>query len=76
MVAVQWTDKRQMNVLFTNSDPEMKTVQRRAKGGLINVEIPAPVLTYNSAIFSIDLNDQHHDTTMLDVQVLNGGDIF
>ncbi|GFO39554.1 PiggyBac transposable element-derived protein 4-like [Plakobranchus ocellatus] len=35
MVAVQWTDKRQVNVLSTNSDPKMVAVKRRSKQGMI-----------------------------------------
>ena len=36
VVAVQWTDKRQVNVISTQFDPVMTTVQRRAKGGVID----------------------------------------
>ena len=59
LVAVQWTDKRQVNVLSTNADPKMVAVQRRSKNGMIEVQIPASVIKYNSAMFGVDLHDQN-----------------
>ena len=60
LVAVQWTDKRQVNVLSTCCDPTMTTVQRRKKGGgLLDVPIPSAIVDYNSAMFGVDLNDQY-----------------
>ncbi|GFO07145.1 PiggyBac transposable element-derived protein 4-like [Plakobranchus ocellatus] len=59
MVAVQWTDKRQVNILSANADPKMVTVERRTKHGVVQVQVPKPVLQYNSATFGVDLNDQN-----------------
>ena len=59
LVAVQWTDKRQVNVLSTNADPKTVAVQRRSKNGMIEVQIPASVIKYNSAMFGDDLHDQN-----------------
>ena len=59
LVACQWTDKRQVNMLSTNSNPEMTLVQRRSKDGIIQVEIPCSVDSYNSHMFGVDLGDQH-----------------
>ena len=59
LVAVQWTEKRQVNVISTQSDPLMTTVQCRAKGGVIDHNIPAPILSYNSGMFGVDLSDQY-----------------
>ncbi|GFO33877.1 PiggyBac transposable element-derived protein 4-like [Plakobranchus ocellatus] len=59
MVAVQWTDKRQVNILSTNADPKMMTVERRTKRGVVQVQVPKPVVQYNSAMFGVDLNDQN-----------------
>ncbi|GFN75967.1 PiggyBac transposable element-derived protein 4-like [Plakobranchus ocellatus] len=59
IVATQWTDKRQINVISTSSNPTMATVSRRTKAGPVNVEIPQPVHDYNSGMFGVDLNDQH-----------------
>uniref|UniRef100_A0A2C9KGK8 PiggyBac transposable element-derived protein domain-containing protein n=1 Tax=Biomphalaria glabrata TaxID=6526 RepID=A0A2C9KGK8_BIOGL len=59
IVATQWTDKRQVNILSTNSDPVMTTVERRSKTGMLDVEIPLPVVNYNSGMFGVDLADQH-----------------
>ncbi|KAK3764943.1 hypothetical protein RRG08_045745 [Elysia crispata] len=59
MVAVQWTDKRQVNILSTNADPKMVTVERRTKAGVVQVQVPKPVVQYNKAMFGVDLNDQN-----------------
>ncbi|GFR99077.1 hypothetical protein ElyMa_002784100 [Elysia marginata] len=34
-------------------------VQHRSKQGVIDVQVPAPVVKYNSAMFGVDLNDQY-----------------
>ncbi|KAK6962850.1 piggyBac transposable element-derived protein 3 [Biomphalaria glabrata] len=59
LVATQWTDKRQVNLLSSNADPVMATVQRRTKDGLQDIIIPSPVLAYNSGMFGVDLADQY-----------------
>ena len=59
LVATQWTDKRQVNIISTNADPVVTTVQRRSKEGMVDIEIPMPVMTYNSGMFGVDLADQH-----------------
>ncbi|KAK0065954.1 piggyBac transposable element-derived protein 4 [Biomphalaria pfeifferi] len=60
IVATQWTDKQQVNILSTNSDPVMTTVERRSKTGMLDHEIPLPVVNYNCGMFGVDLADQHH----------------
>ncbi|KAK6980316.1 piggyBac transposable element-derived protein 4 [Biomphalaria glabrata] len=59
IVATQWTDKRQVNILSTNSNPVMTTVECRSKTGMLDLEIPLPVVSYNCGMFGVDLADQH-----------------
>ena len=59
MVACQWTDKRQVNIISTNCNPLMVSVQRRTKDGIVQLEIPNCVNEYNSFMFGVDLGDQH-----------------
>ncbi|KAK3767263.1 hypothetical protein RRG08_061679 [Elysia crispata] len=54
MVAVQWTDKRRVNILSTKADPKMVTVERRTKAGVVQVQVPKPVVQYNKAMFGVD----------------------
>ncbi|GFS10706.1 PiggyBac transposable element-derived protein 4-like [Elysia marginata] len=72
LVAVQWTDKRQVNILSNNSDPKMVSAQSRSKQGVIDVQVPASVVKYNSAMFGVDLNDQYRAYA----PGQNGGDIY
>ncbi|GFS14221.1 PiggyBac transposable element-derived protein 4-like [Elysia marginata] len=58
MVAIQWTDKRQVNIL-SNADAKMVTEQRRTKRGIVEVQVPEPVVQYKSALFGVELNDQY-----------------
>ena len=59
LVAVQWTDKWQVHIWSTNADPKRVAVQWISKNGMIEVQIPASVIKYNSAVFGVDLNDQN-----------------
>ena len=59
MIAVQWTDKRRVNILSTNADSKMVTVERRAKAGVVQEQVPKPVVQYNKAMSDVDLNDQN-----------------
>ncbi|KAI8771536.1 piggyBac transposable element-derived protein 4 [Biomphalaria glabrata] len=59
IVATQWTEKQQVNILSTNSDPVMTTVECRSKTGMLDLEIPLPVVNYNCGMFGVDLADQH-----------------
>ena len=59
LVAVQCTDKWQVHIWSTNADPKRVAVQWISKNGMIEVQIPASVIKYNSAVFGVDLNDQN-----------------
>ena len=59
VVATQWMDKRQINVISTASDPSVTTVSRRTKNGPVNVDIPQAIHDYNSGMFGVDLSDQY-----------------
>ena len=56
-VAVQWTEKRQVNILSISADAKMVTVERRTKTRVLQVQIPKSVVQYNSPMFGMDLND-------------------
>ena len=58
MVATCWKDKRVVNILSTNSNPAFGTAARRTKDGVVNKDIPIPVLNYNKNMGGVDLNDQ------------------
>ena len=56
-----WFDKRQVAVLSSNFSPNQTvTVQRRMKEAphIKNVDMPAPIFTYNQYMGGVDLNDQ------------------
>ena len=56
-----WFDKRQVAVLSSNFSPNQTvTVQRRMKEAphVKNVDMPAPIFTYNQYMGGVDLNDQ------------------
>ena len=56
-----WYDKRQVAILSTNCQPnETVKVQRRTKEPphIKDVDIPAPISTYNKYMGGVDLNDQ------------------
>ena len=61
LLATVWYDKRQVAILSTNCQPnETVTVQRRTKEPphIKDVDIPAPISTYNKYMGGVDLNDQ------------------
>lgn len=58
LVACLWQDKRTVCLLSTNSNPEMVTAQRKTKQGIVDKQIPQPVIAYNSNMGGVDLNDQ------------------
>ena len=56
-----WFDKRQVAVLSSNLNPNQTiTVQRRMKEAprIRNIDMPAPIRTYNQYMGGVDLNDQ------------------
>ena len=61
LLATVWYDKRHVAILSTNCQPnETVTVQRRTKEPphIKDVDIPAPISTYNKYMGGVDLNDQ------------------
>ena len=60
LLATVWKDKRVVCLLSTNSDAGMQKIKRKAPGGTKEVDIPKPVVTYNSSMGGVDLMDQHH----------------
>lgn len=59
IVATQWIDKRQVNIISTCVNPRVSTATRRTKDGPVDINIPLPVLTYNLNMGGVDLADQH-----------------
>lgn len=59
IVATQWTDKRTVNMLSTQSAPEMTSASRRSRTGPVDVQIPKPVDSYNNFMAGVDLADQY-----------------
>lgn len=59
VVALQWMDKRLVNVVSTCSQPTMGQALRRTKNGQESHAIPTPVLDYNSNMGGVDLADQY-----------------
>ena len=59
LVATQWTDKRQVNILSTNCSLGTDTTSRRSKSGQEDVPIPKPVILYNQFMGGVDLADQY-----------------
>ncbi|KAK6177163.1 hypothetical protein SNE40_015320 [Patella caerulea] len=60
MVASTWQDKCTVNVLSTNSSPEMQQITRIGKGGKEeSVMKPNAVISYNAFMGGVDLHDQN-----------------
>ena len=59
MVAAQWTDKKQVNILSTETGVKMVTVERRPEAGVVQVQPLKPAAQFNSDMFGVDLNDQN-----------------
>ena len=59
LLATSWHDKREVNILSTNSNPSSTTVTRTSSQGRINVDIPTPVAKYNENMGGVDLADQY-----------------
>lgn len=59
VLAIEWEDKKRVNILSTLSKTTTKEVTRRAKGGNVQVQIPTAVLDYNQFMNGVDLADQH-----------------
>lgn len=58
ILATKWVDKREVNLLSTNSNPTQTVVQRKTKGGIADVSIPTSVADYNTNMGGVDLADQ------------------
>ncbi|GFS06819.1 PiggyBac transposable element-derived protein 4-like, partial [Elysia marginata] len=48
LVACFWRDKHAICTLSTNVSPRLETADRRSKEGVIQKQIPTPILVYNN----------------------------
>ena len=59
VLAIEWEDKKRVNILSTLSKTTTEEVTHRTKGGNIEVLIPTAVVEYNQFMNGVDLADQH-----------------
>ena len=59
LLATSWYDKREINILSTNSNPSTTIVTRSSCQGHVTLDIPTPVANYNQNIGGVDLSDQY-----------------
>ena len=74
LVACQWTDKRVVNILSTNTNPAMGTAERHTKTGPVQRDIPLPILSYNKGMGGVDKNDQLSSYFPIGLSPRSGGD--
>ena len=58
IIACWWRDKRPLFMISTNASPTMSPTDRRTKEGVVQKDIPQPVLYYNSNMGGVDMMDQ------------------
>ncbi|KAK3800657.1 hypothetical protein RRG08_003064 [Elysia crispata] len=70
IVATQWTDIKPVNLLSSQSQPQMTNVTRHSKSGPVPLAIPKPAESYNKFMGGVDLADQYR--SYYPISIING----